>query len=336
MAQHYYMARWAMHLTKDRDADARCFLWPSRHEQPPSNLSVTVTRGTLHNCLRSLGESWWCNAMTCPFFSGLNCIIMSRAGREVFDEPTQAAAALVGHEVEIHGLASKPDLNGRIGRVTGVSGSERVAVNIPGTAAVALKPSNLKRLSRLGPERPAHYDEDARLAKGCDMALNKSDPCGDGDQSPLVDGCDSPGQIVRETWANGADCNPWRCPPAYSKLFAACAHGDVLSVTVILSQDFCHNDLERRESKLRYSPLHVCVAGSRVAYGSSDWPKRKSMPPLPELVPDHCAVAKLLIERRARTEACAPLGPLTCHQAGLTRFAAPPLMPSVRVIHCQS
>ena len=233
----------------------------------------------------------------------------ARSGLEVLDEPTQAPAALIGHEVKIYGLTGKPELNGRFGRVTGISGSERVAVNIPGTGPVSLKPSNLKRLSRMGPERPAHYDDDARLSKGCDMALNKSDPCGDGDQSPLVDGHgDSPGQIIRETWANGADCNPWLSPAAYSTLFAACAHGDVLAVLAVLSKDLPKEDLERRESKLRYSPLHICVAGSRVVYGSADWPKRTypkvaGMPTLPELVPDHCAVAKLLIERRVRTEA---------------------------------
>ena len=217
-------------------------------------------------------------------------------------------SALVGFEVEIHGLAARPELNGRVGMVMGTSGNERVAVNLIGTKPIALKPRNLKRLARV-PDvpKPAHLGtDDARLAQGCDRTRNQSDPCGDGDQSPLVDGFgDSAGGQVREVWASGADFNPFLGRDLYPPFYAACAWGDEFVVRAFLSEE--SPELERRESKLRYSPLHACVAGSRVAYGSSDWPRRETLQmmgfPLPQLVPDHCAVARLLIERRARTEA---------------------------------
>ena len=219
----------------------------------------------------------------------------------------EAPASLVGAKVEIHGLTGRPDLNGRIGHVTGVRG-DRVAVSMFGTGVVAIRPANLTRQSGISAHpRPTHVDDDEIIAKGCDPDINKADPCGDGDQSPLKEVV-GPGQMLREVWARGGDLNPWLSPQRYSTFFAACAWGDVLAVGALLSgQEGEPNvELERRESKLRYSPLHVIVAGSRNVYGSTDWPRRGAV--LPEIVPDHCAVAALLIEQRANLEARDILG----------------------------
>lgn len=225
----------------------------------------------------------------------------------------EAPASLVGAEVEIHGLSGRPELNGRYGRVVGVKGTDRVAVSVLGCGELAFRPCNLKRRAMIDVmERPTHIDDDdVIIRKACDQARNDSDPSGDGDQSTLVDDLNGPGAMLRGVWARGADLNPWLGANRYSTFFAACAWGDLLAVQALLA-DERSIDLELRESKLRYSPLHVCVAGSRVPYGSDVWPRRcplKAMGvTLPELVPDHCAVAKLLIERRARVDARDILG----------------------------
>ena len=227
------------------------------------------------------------------------------------DPPSVATpTSLVGFEVEIHGLTGRPELNGRCGMATGVKGC-RVAVSVLGAGTVALKPTNLKRRSQQSQcDMPAHIDDEERLRKGCDQERNAKDPCGDGDQSQLSE-ISGPGQHLRELWARGADLNPWMDPHRYSPFFASCAWGDVLAAETFLRAARVV-ELERRESHLRYSPLHVCVAGSRMIYGSIDWPRRAAPKTmgfnLPELVPDHCAIAKLLIEQRARVDARDILG----------------------------
>ncbi|CUE73533.1 zinc finger protein, putative [Bodo saltans] len=108
----------------------------------------------------------------------------------------------------------------------------------------------------------------ALYLKYCSEESSRADPCGDGDQSPLPPAttptCES--QQVRGLWAEGLDFDPRR--HSNSELFTAAYVGDPVAVRRVLDKyNKNPSDLKKlvnlRETLMRFSPLHSCIAGAR-------------------------------------------------------------------------
>jgi hypothetical protein len=123
------------------------------------------------------------------------------------------------------------------------------------------------------------------LASTCDTALNASDAFGDGDQKPLLNVMNS--HPLRQLWSSSGDLFEKldASPCAMSPFWVACFNGDKDAVrravddarkadmnsthAEILSSETPEGVspltrlLEKRESNLRYPPLHAVVAGAR-------------------------------------------------------------------------
>ena len=141
-------------------------------------------------------------------------------------------------------------------------------------------------------------DEDS-IAGACDTELNDSEPFGDGDQRENLVSCGH-GEPLYQMWCRGGNLNPWKRPHQYSDFFVACACGQVHAVEAAISKvsdTDLHALLERRESSLRYSPLHVTAAGSRLEVGTPSWPFNPSRPPA------HVGVVRALLTAGARINA---------------------------------
>uniref|UniRef100_A0A7S0NRM5 MYND-type domain-containing protein n=1 Tax=Calcidiscus leptoporus TaxID=127549 RepID=A0A7S0NRM5_9EUKA len=143
-------------------------------------------------------------------------------------------------------------------------------------------------------------DEES-IASACDVALNDSEPCGDGDQRENLESCGH-GEPLYQMWCRGGNLNPWQRPHQYSDFFVACAWGQVHTVEAAVSK--VREDraarlalLERRESNLRYSPLHVAAAGSRLEASTPPWPCK------PSRRPEHVGVVHALLRAGARINA---------------------------------
>ena len=143
-------------------------------------------------------------------------------------------------------------------------------------------------------------DEEA-IAAACDLESSTSHPCGDADQSPLRPGYH--GETLYQMWARGGDLNPWARPQDYGAFFVACAHGQVdeVQTSILRAAADLQCLLERRESNLRYSPLHVTVAGSRMRDLEPYKVKAAASP-------NYVGVARALLTAGARTEAKDILG----------------------------
>lgn len=127
--------------------------------------------------------------------------------------------------------------------------------------------------------------DDARhdaLASTCDTALNAADAFGDGDQKPLLNVMKS--HPLRQLWSSSGDLfeKLGASPCAMSPFWVACFNGDAAAVRRAVD-DARKTDtethasetseppsvstltrlLEKRESNLRYPPLHAVVAGAR-------------------------------------------------------------------------
>ena len=126
--------------------------------------------------------------------------------------------------------------------------------------------------------------EDARhdaLASTCDTRLNAEDEYGDGDQKPILNLLK--GRPLRELWSSSGDLFEKLdgTPCGMSPFWVACFNGDAAAVRRHV--DDCRETerskedplssrqppsaltrlLEKRESMLRYPPLHAVVAGAR-------------------------------------------------------------------------
>lgn len=128
--------------------------------------------------------------------------------------------------------------------------------------------------------------EDARhdaLASTCDTRLNAEDEYGDGDQRPILNLLK--GRPLRELWSSSGDLFEKLdgTPCGMSPFWVACFNGDAAAVRRHV--DDCRETerskedppssqprfpvseltrlLEKRESMLRYPPLHAVVAGAR-------------------------------------------------------------------------
>ena len=182
------------------------------------------------------------------------------------------------------------------------------------------------------------------LERSCDVRVNEGDPFGDGDQRPFpkeaaIHAPASPSADLEHLWATGGNLNPFQRPDSYSHFFKSCAWGDLEEVKVMLaeaeardgggggggggggsagagagagvsstsSRSLMEKLLEKRESTLRYSPLFVCICGSKETYGSDTWPSvgRNVLTGQPMCAPDidHAGVARALIRAGARVEA---------------------------------
>ena len=138
--------------------------------------------------------------------------------------------------------------------------------------------------------------DDQAIAAACSPEL-QADPQGDGDQSPLRPGYH--GESLYQMWARGGNLNElWSTPQQFSQFFVACAHGQLEAVQAgILNEAGAdrHRLLETRESNLRYSPVHMTVAGARMhdiePYKVRAWS------------PDYLGVMRALLAAGARTEA---------------------------------
>jgi hypothetical protein len=142
---------------------------------------------------------------------------------------------------------------------------------------------------------PPQSDEDA-IAGTCDVALNNSDCCGDGDQRQNLVSCGH-GEQLYQLWCRGGNLNPWSSPHQYSAFFVACAWGQLNEVEATIRASADRKELlERRESNLRYAPLHVAIAGSRIEPGTPTWPRVST-------TPAHAAVVRALLTAGARVNA---------------------------------
>ena len=124
---------------------------------------------------------------------------------------------------------------------------------------------------------PLQTDEDA-IAGACDETLNNSDRFGDGDQRQNLVSCGH-GEQLYQLWCRGGNLNPWSSPHRYSVFFVACAWGQLNEVEAAIRASTDRKELlERRESNLRYAPLHVAIAGSRIQPGTPTWPRVSTTP----------------------------------------------------------
>ena len=153
------------------------------------------------------------------------------------------------------------------------------------------------------PLHPPHSKarDDEVIAATCDVALNASDPFGDGDQTKVC----PHGNELEQLWARGGDLNPWQPHRRsdYSPFFVACAIGDADEVEACLATaDDLRKLIERRESNLRYAPLHVAVAGSRMEAGLPTGSPANSTPQPLGAKANHYKVAKALLDAGCRVD----------------------------------
>jgi len=185
------------------------------------------------------------------------------------------------------------------------------------------------------------------LSRTTDLARNRSDAFGDGDQSP-VQACvprlgpvaarlrslparvrsgvpGSAGQDLIDVWSAGADFNP-ECSEmslGLSALLMAAFFGDASAVEKGIAAarargaEALTQALERRETLLRFTPLHSCTSGARVAN------TRRGA--------DHVRVARALLDAGARPNAkdvagYTPVFHCTFHSATATSLAILPLV----------
>ena len=147
----------------------------------------------------------------------------------------------------------------------------------------------------------SQLSDEESIAGACDTARNDSDPYGDGDQRENLVSCGH-GEPLYQMWCRGGNLNPWQRPNQYSTFFTACACGQLGEVEAAIRKaggdsQALHALLERRVSSLRYSPLHVAAAGSRLVAGTPTWPSK------PKEQPTHVSVVRALLTAGARINA---------------------------------
>ena len=123
-----------------------------------------------------------------------------------------------------------------------------------------------ENLNRSLEEETVHDPSFAIIRQMCNESVNRSDPFGNGDQSPVPMSMDPRGKMqqLRTMWASGADFNP-RSPFAKSsKFFNACFEGNEVAVEKAIKESTNKFELmNRRETLMRFSPLLSCIAGAR-------------------------------------------------------------------------
>jgi hypothetical protein len=134
------------------------------------------------------------------------------------------------------------------------------------------------------------------LSRSTDLARNRADPFGDGDQSSVQAGMPgTPGQDLIEVWSSGADFNPVEMPEGLTTLLKAAFLGDAAVVEKEVAAvrargtEALAQALERRETLLRFTPLLSCLSGARAMAS------RRGA--------DHVRVARTLLAAGARVNA---------------------------------
>eukprot|EP00658_Telonema_sp_P-2_P075990 TRINITY_DN6589_c0_g1_i1.p1 TRINITY_DN6589_c0_g1~~TRINITY_DN6589_c0_g1_i1.p1 ORF type:complete len:324 (+),score=62.84 TRINITY_DN6589_c0_g1_i1:161-1132(+) len=130
-------------------------------------------------------------------------------------------------------------------------------------------------------------------AKYCNAKKNASDMCGDGDQTLLPQirsvTCDS--QKLRAAWASGLDFNPrvFNNTELFKKAYLGDDKGVKRILDAIKSSSEKKDTANFRETHMRFSPLHSCIAGARgkEVHGGGDF----------------VAIARMLIEAGANVDA---------------------------------
>ncbi len=182
--------------------------------------------------------------------------------------------------------------------------------------------------------------DDPVIQRACDIALNKKDRFGDGDQTSLSSKPGGPGCDLERYWQKGGNVDLFgtavRCGQKYSAVMRAAAWGnaeELQAVLEVLSGSGGPGDaasslgassntakqrkepskemrqlLELRESSLRITPLYACVIG---AWHMNEHDPRMqflwhSRPPPQEI--DHVKCAELLLQAGANPDAKDVLG----------------------------
>ena len=83
--------------------------------------------------------------------------------------------------------------------------------------------------------READGSNDPVIRRACDVEMNRNDPRGDGDQSPLSGFPGSPGSDLEMLWGCGGNFNPFERPDRYSTFLKNCAWGDAREVEATLA-----------------------------------------------------------------------------------------------------
>ncbi len=178
----------------------------------------------------------------------------------------------------------------------------------------------------------ADGSDDPVIQRSCNVALNKADRYGDGDQTSLSCKPGDPGCDLEAYWSTGGNFDPFgaaaRAGLQYSPLLRAAAWGNVSEVQAVL--DVCTENegvledgtavakkkskkklrhlLELRESSLRVTPLYACIVGARHMVENDprvrfSWPHRPAREEI-----DHVKCAEILLKAGANPNAKDVLG----------------------------
>ena len=176
--------------------------------------------------------------------------------------------------------------------------------------------------------READGSNDPVIRRACEVEMNRNDPRGDGDQSPLSGFPGSPGADLEMLWGCGGNFNPFERPDRYSVFLKCCAWGDAREVEAMLAlatdAEAREKLLETRESNLRFNALRACITGARNKPGTfspadarcGGWPlDGAARSRLEREPPNHPRVAELLLAAGARLDARDVIGNTHLHGA---------------------
>eukprot|EP00571_Detonula_confervacea_P014415 CAMPEP_0172302324 /NCGR_PEP_ID=MMETSP1058-20130122/4040_1 /TAXON_ID=83371 /ORGANISM="Detonula confervacea, Strain CCMP 353" /LENGTH=587 /DNA_ID=CAMNT_0013012749 /DNA_START=116 /DNA_END=1879 /DNA_ORIENTATION=- len=183
------------------------------------------------------------------------------------------------------------------------------------------------------------------LLAGTDVDMNDADPYGDGDQSPVsvggeesadimsrfremagpshggeFDKAEPARQVIRELWSAGGDLESYLKFGGFSSFATSCCLGDSKAVKRAIKGTVEGDErvhlLERRESGMRFTPLLLCIAISKVrGYVCQITGAR-------EADMDHLGVVKILLLHGARPDCKELAGKTAVHYGAGSRATA--------------